>query len=98
MSTRTQNRVKVAGKAKTTGAKSTTRKAPAKSKTKTATQKSVTLHFDREKETPGTIRFKERPARKDDDKSVSVGTLYVKKDSDALLGSPDVLKVTIEVA
>lgn len=95
MSTRTANRVKVNTGSKKTASKPAKSKPAAKRQTKKQeTQSSVTLRFDREKETPGTIRFKERPA---DDDSVAVGTLYIKKPVDALLGSPAALTVTVEV-
>lgn len=57
--------------------------------------KSTTVHFDMEKETPGTVRYKERG---DEDAPVVVGTLYLKKDAAAALDNPDSLTVTIKAS
>lgn len=48
--------------------------------------------FTREKETPGTVRFKEDG----DPADHKVGTLYLKKKAAADLGDPESLTVTIE--
>ena len=65
---------------------------------KAPTSKSKTtgfqLGFTREKETPGTIRFKENG----DKDNLSVGTLYLKKAADSALGSPDEITVTIKAS
>jgi hypothetical protein len=55
--------------------------------------KGTTVHFDFEKETPGTQRYKERG---DDDTPVVVGTLYLKKDAAEALDNPESLTVTIK--
>lgn len=93
MSTRTAN-----------AAKSSTAKPTVKSASKTSartakpttpkTQKSVTLTFDHEKDTPGTFRYAEQ-GEKD---ALLVGTLYTKKAATlALFGKqPKGYKVTIE--
>jgi hypothetical protein len=52
-------------------------------------QKSVTLHFDREKETKTCQRFKERGD------SPVVGVLYVKQDTDDILGNPESVKMIL---
>jgi hypothetical protein len=53
--------------------------------------KSVSVTFEREKETPGTVRFKEQADEP------QIGTLYVKKVTDKKLGSPKRVKVRVEV-
>jgi hypothetical protein len=85
MSTRTANATKSAAAPKAPARKRTTAKSP-------AAQKSVTLRFDLERETPGAIRFTEQG----DDKLV--GTLYTRKDkTKALFGkTPKGYKVTVE--
>lgn len=91
----TGNTVKVGGKSATT--KTTAKPKPAaKPAASKQTQKTVTLTFDLEKETPGTHRYAER-GEKD---AKLVGTLYIRKDkASALFGkAPKTLKVVVEVA
>jgi hypothetical protein len=87
MSTRTANTVNTT---KSVAPKTARKRTPAK-KTPTP-QKSVTLRFDLERETPGAIRFTEQG----DDKLV--GTLYTRKDkTKALFGkTPKGYKLTVE--
>lgn len=55
----------------------------------------VTLTFDREKVTPGTVRFKERTVP---GQLPVIGQIYVKKTALASLGDPTTLTVTLEGA
>lgn len=55
-----------------------------------AAAKSIKVEFERERETKGTVRFKEV-----EEENPVVGTLYVKKAADAKLGNPEALTVTI---
>lgn len=96
MSTRTANAAKTASKpvvksAAKTGTRRTSTPKPAAAP---KTQKSVTLTFDHEKDTPGTFRYAEQ-GEKD---ALLVGTLYTKKAATlALFGKqPKGYKVTIE--
>jgi hypothetical protein len=50
------------------------------------------VKFTREKETPGTVRFKEEG----DPADHKVGSLYLKKKAAADLGNPETVTVTIE--
>lgn len=52
----------------------------------------VSVKFTREKETPGTVRFKEEG----DPSDHKVGSLYLKKAAASDLGNPETLAVTIE--
>ena len=53
---------------------------------------SVTVHLVKDRETPGTVRFKEVT-----DEEVGIGTLYIKKWLSAQLGNPEALTVTVAV-
>jgi hypothetical protein len=59
----------------------------------------ITLRFEIERQTPGTVRYKEVP---EEDMPIVVGTLYVKKGALKGLKSraefPEYLEVTIEAA
>lgn len=53
--------------------------------------KSFDITFDREKETPGTVRFSEQGEKE----KQKVGKLYIKKAADKALGNPDSVTVTV---
>jgi len=57
-----------------------------------AKKKSLVFTADREKETPGTIRFKSQ------EEEPEVAYIYIKKGGVKKLGEPAAIKVTIEVA
>lgn len=64
------------------------KRAPVKKKVKPP----IVVSFDRENETKGTQRFEEQGPKE----ARKVGYLYVKKDTDAALGKPECIEVTIK--
>lgn len=54
---------------------------------------SITVVFDKERETKNAVRFAEVV---EDDATPKIGTLYVKKAALSEIGNPDRLTVTVE--
>ena len=64
----------------------------------TAKSTDLSIEFTLEKETPGTIRYKETVDEASPFDGPVIGTLYVKKYAAAKLGNPEKLTVTLKVA